>query len=109
MISDLGWLYLAILVFSLTGMTLIDYRYKICLFADWRRWSKALAAAISVFLLFDYIAIALGIFIAGSSDFASGIFLPGQMPLEEPLFLLLLTYVGCQLLVLFNRVGGGKN
>lgn len=106
---NLSWLYLAILVFSLIGMTLIDFRYKVCLFADWRRWSKTLGAAIAAFLTFDYIAIALGIFIAGTSEFASGIFLPGQMPIEEPLFLLLLTYLACQLLVLFNRVGGGKN
>ena len=109
MISDWSWLYLAVLLFSLTGMTLIDYRYKICLFASPKKWVAALVASIVVFMAIDYLAIALGIFIAGDSEFATGIFLPGQMPMEEPLFLLLLAYVSAQLLVLFDRLGRSKD
>ena len=90
-------------------MTLIDYRYKICLFASPKKWVAALVSSIVVFLVIDYLAIALGIFIAGDSEFATGIFLPGQMPIEEPLFLLLLAYVSAQLLVLFNRVDRSKD
>ena len=108
MIQQFGWVYLTALASSLTGMTLIDYRFKLCLFADAKSWVKYLLISLGIFVVIDYLAIATGLFLAGDSEYESGIFLPGKMPIEEPLFLLLMSYLAAQLVVAFSRNSGRK-
>ena len=98
MIQNLGWLYIAVLLFSITGMSLIDFKFKLALFASEPTRRKAslmtLVVSLAVFLLIDVVAIANGWFLAGNSEFSSNIFLAGELPLEEPLFLILMIQTG---------------
>jgi lycopene cyclase domain-containing protein len=97
-IAGLGWVYAAVLIFSLVGMTLIDWKYRLAFFAKAAHQPRAailtVAVALVGFIAIDIIAIASGWFVAGESTFATGIFLFGEVPLEEPLFLLLMVYTG---------------
>ncbi len=96
MIAGLGWVYAAVLIFSLVGMTLIDWKYRLAFFAKAAHQPRAavltVSAALVGFIAIDVIAIASGWFVAGESTFATGVFLVGEMPIEEPLFLLLMIY-----------------
>lgn len=87
-----SWWYLAALLGSLIGMTLLDHRHKLVFF----RHGKASAIAVSVGVLFfaaaDLLGIALGIFFRGDSPYLSGITIAPEFPLEELFFLTLLCY-----------------
>ena len=96
--------YLFALVISLAGVSVLDYRWKLCLFATPKRWAKPLLSGWIAFVAIDYVAISMGAFIAGNSPFASQVFLPGRMPIEEPFFLALLMYSAAMLLAAWNRV-----
>lgn len=86
------WLYLAGLLFSITGTGILDWRYKLAFWYDARRTVITLAIAIAVFLVWDLSAIGLGIFLHGGSPFALPFTLVPQFPVEELFFLFLLCY-----------------
>lgn len=109
MIAGLGWIYAAVLIFSLVGMTLIDWKYRLAFFAKASHQPRAailtLSMALIGFIAIDLIAITNGWFVAGKSAFATGIFLFGQVPLEEPMFLVLMAYTGLILAEALARRG----
>jgi lycopene cyclase domain-containing protein len=85
--------YLIGLVIAIGCLVLIDYRFKLAFFAEARRTILTLTAAICLFVLWDVFGISLGIFYHGGSDLTLPIRLMREFPLEELLFLFLLTYV----------------
>ena len=97
-----GW-YLGALIFSLLGMALLDYRYKIALFANPLRTAATLGGSVLAFLLWDLICIEARVFFEGQNDLLLGLRIYPHLPIEEPLFLLLLCYVSLILFRLATR------
>lgn len=89
-------LYLGLLVFSLVGTVLSDYRWKLALFADARRTVLVLALSVVFFLSWDITGIANGVFFKGDSELLIGWDIATEIPIEEVLFLTLLSH--CALL-----------
>ncbi|MEN9715696.1 MAG: hypothetical protein RJA35_1163 [Actinomycetota bacterium] len=86
-----GW-YLAALLVSLGCLTLIDYRFKLALFFQARRTLATLAIALAAYLIWDLIGVNTGVFFEGENNLMIGIDVLPQIPLEEPIFLVLLSY-----------------
>jgi lycopene cyclase domain-containing protein len=89
----MSWMYLACLIFSLVGLFLTDYRYKLAFFHDRRRTALTLVLSVVFFLLWDIAGVALDIFFVGDSAYLSGIRVLPEVPIEELFFLTLLCYV----------------
>lgn len=86
------WGYLAILLFSLAGLGLTDWRHSLAFRVNPKAASITMAVGIVFFLLWDFAGIALGIFFRGDAPHLSGIMLAPELPLEEIFFLALLCY-----------------
>lgn len=87
-----GVTYLAALLFSLTGMLILDWRFHLAFFNDARRTASILAIGVGLFLIWDLFGIGLGIFFIGNSTLTTGILLGPELPLEELFFLAFLCY-----------------
>ena len=86
------YLYLITLLLSILGVGLLDWTHKVALFVDARATLAAVALSVLVFLIWDVIGIASGIFFRGDAPHLSGILLAPELPLEELFFLILLSY-----------------
>jgi lycopene cyclase domain-containing protein len=85
-------LYLAGLLVSLVGMTVLDARFRLFFWrAPWRA-AAVMAVGVAFFMLWDVAGVGLGIFFIGQQDLLSGVLLAPDVPLEELFFLLLLGY-----------------
>lgn len=89
--------YLFALVISLLGLLIIDKGGKIAFWRDWRRSLITLSISLVLFVLLDCIAIAFGIFTHGTGPYSLPFTIVSELPVEEVVFLLLLSY--CSLLV----------
>ncbi len=89
----MGILYLAALVISLTGMVVIDRRWRLFLFARPVRAVVVLAIGVTFFVVWDLAGIGLGIFFRGETAFMTGLLLAPELPIEELFFLTLLCYL----------------
>lgn len=85
-------LYLAALTVSLLGMGLIDFKHKLALFAQPVRTAITIAVAVTVFLIWDLVGIAQGIFFRGQGPYQTGVTIAPELPIEEVFFLTLLSY-----------------
>ncbi len=85
-------LYLLALAVSLLGMGLIDFKHKLALFAQPLRTLVTLTISVAVFLIWDLVGIAQGIFFRGSGPYLTGITIAPELPIEEVFFLTLLSY-----------------
>jgi lycopene cyclase domain-containing protein len=90
-------LYLIGLLIGLTGMAIIDYRYKLAFWYNRRRTIFTVLIAVSVFVVWDIIGIALGIFRHGGSEYSLPFTIAPEFPIEELFFLTLLCY--CTLVI----------
>lgn len=86
------FLYLGLILLSVVGMVLIDYKHTLAFFYDARRTAFVLLAGVIIFSMWDFLGISLGIFYSGQSKFMSGVYLAPNYPLEELLFLTFLCY-----------------
>jgi len=86
------FVYLSLLITSILGLGAIDHRHKLALFVSPRATIVSVAVAVSVFLVWDIIGIALGIFFRGDAPHLSGLLLAPELPVEELFFLILLSY-----------------
>ncbi|MFN3865134.1 MAG: lycopene cyclase domain-containing protein [Demequina sp.] len=100
-----GWLYLAALTVSLLGLGTLDWRYRLALFSDARRTVLTLASAVVFFLLWDLVGVGLGIFFRGDAPYMTGLLVAPEVPVEEVVFLTLLTYQTLLLWRAFSRRG----
>ena len=96
--------YLSLLVVSIVGMIVIDRRWKLALFHDWKRTLLTVGFGVGMFLIWDILGIQIGIFFIGNSPYDSGILLAPELPIEELLFLTLLCYLT---LILYRGVDRG--
>lgn len=86
------YLYLICLLVSLAGLAVLDWRYKLAFWYERKRTLKVLGAASLIFILWDTLGIALGIFLHGNGPYALPLRLAPQFPPEELLFIALLCY-----------------
>lgn len=89
--------YITFLLIGIAGMAVIDWRYRLAFWHDRRRTALTLALCIGVFVIWDLLGIALGIFFHGGSQLTLPIRLLPEFPIEELFFLLLLCY--CTLVI----------
>ena len=86
--------YLTALVFSLVGLGLIDRRHRVALFAgEVKRTLLTVAIGVGLFLYWDVVGIAQGVFFRGAGPYQTGVLIGEELPLEEVFFLTLLCYV----------------
>lgn len=99
----MNFAYLVALLISITGVALIDWRSSLALRPHPLRTTVTLALSVLFFLMWDAFGISLGIFFKGQSQLLTGIMLAPELPLEEPLFLTLLSYCALLLTLGFQR------
>ncbi|MBG6191809.1 lycopene cyclase domain-containing protein [Arthrobacter sp. CAN_A212] len=88
----MGLIYWGALLFSLSGMVVLDRRFDLTFWRDARKATWTMILGITFFLVWDLFGIALGIFFRGTTDLMTGILLAPELPLEEVFFLALLCY-----------------
>jgi lycopene cyclase domain-containing protein len=88
-----GVLYLLALAAALTGMVVLDRRFRLFFWADARRAAIVLVVGVAFFLAWDAAGIGLGIFFRGETPFMTGIVIAPELPIEEVFFLTLLCYL----------------
>ena len=114
----MGLLYLAALLVSLTGMGVLDRRFRLYFWADARRAAIVTVLGVVFFVVWDLFGIGLGIFFRGETEFMTGLQVAPELPVEELLFLTLLVYVTMNVYGAFcrlidarasaSRAGGGS-
>ena len=98
-------LYLLALAIALTGMVMLDRRFRLFFWADARRASIVLIAGVLFFLAWDFLGVGLGIFFRGETAFMTGLQIAPEMPLEEVFFLTLLCYLTMNVFAAASRLG----
>jgi lycopene cyclase domain-containing protein len=88
-----GILYLVALAIALTGMVMLDRRFRLFFWNSPRRAAVVLVVGVAFFLVWDLAGIGLGIFFRGETDFMTGLQVAPELPLEEIFFLTLLCYL----------------
>jgi lycopene cyclase domain-containing protein len=84
--------YIIALVVSLFGLYVIDRKYKLAFFWNWRLTLGILVAGIIFFLGWDIAGVVLGVF-STNQDWVTGLYvITPDLPIEEFLFLTLLNY-----------------
>jgi lycopene cyclase domain-containing protein len=96
-------LYFGLLVFSIIGTVLLDYRHKLALFVDARRTVLVVALAVVFFLAWDLNGVANGVFFKGDSDLLVGWDIATEVPIEEVFFLILLSHLSLIAFRLWDR------
>jgi len=90
----MGWLYLGSLVLSVCGLGLLDYRHRLAIFdGQLIRTLITVAVGVVFFLGWDLAGIAHGVFFRGAGPYMTGVLIAPELPVEEVLFLTLLSYV----------------
>lgn len=86
-------LYLAALLVALTGMVVLDLRFRLFFRAAPARAAIVMATGIAFFLVWDLAGIGAGVFFRGQHPgVLTGILLAPELPIEEVFFLALLCY-----------------
>jgi lycopene cyclase domain-containing protein len=84
--------YILALTVSLFGLGVLDKKYSLALFWDWRKSSAILVTGIIFFLGWDIAGIILGVF-STNQAWVTGLYVvTPDLPIEEFLFLALLNY-----------------
>lgn len=96
------WIYLGLLLFSISGLMTLDWRHKLAFWYDARRTALTIGFGIAVFVVWDILGIVLGIFFHGNSPYTLPFRLAPEFPIEELFFLFLLCYVT---LILYRGLG----
>lgn len=86
-------LYFGLLVLSIVGTVLLDYRHKLALFVDPRRTVLVVVLAIAFFLAWDTSGVTNGVFFKGDSNLLVGWDVATEVPIEEVFFLTLLSHL----------------
>lgn len=86
-------LYLALLLVSFAGILVLDWRYRLALWAAPVPSGLALLLGTLFFVAWDAVGIGAGVFVRGDSPLLLGIDLAPHLPLEEPIFLAFLCHL----------------
>lgn len=87
-----AWTYLGLLVISLGGLLVLDWRYRLALWLNAKRALLTLLIGEVVFCIWDVLGVALGIFLHGNGPYALSVRIYSEFPPEELLFICLLCY-----------------
>ncbi|MFM6971618.1 MAG: lycopene cyclase domain-containing protein [Rhodoluna sp.] len=98
----MNFVYLLILGISISGLAVLDFKYKLAI-AKTRRYLCVILISVLFFLVWDVAGISLGIFFRGGSQLQTGILLAPELPLEEIFFLSLLNYSALLLIKAIGR------
>jgi lycopene cyclase domain-containing protein len=85
--------YLATLLLALSGMAMVDRRWRLVLWSDPRRAVVVLAAGVVLFLVWDLVAVHQGFYRKGGTSLMTGVEVADEVPVEEVFFVLFLCYV----------------
>lgn len=85
-------LYLLSLLVSITGLALLDRRYKLAFWKHRKQTLIVLGISVLVFVIWDVLGISLGIFLHGTTPYNLPFTIAPEFPIEELFFLLLLCY-----------------
>lgn len=99
----MSFLYLLALAVALTGMVMLDRRFRLFFWVDARRASIVLLVGIAFFVVWDLAGITLGIFFRGETAFMTGLQVAPELPVEELFFLALLCYLTMNLYGFVSR------
>lgn len=93
MLPMIAFAYLAALIISLAGLFYLDYRYRLAFFTQPQLTIRVIAISVIFFLAWDVAGVYLDVF-STNQQFVSGLNLGHpDLPIEEPIFLILLSYV----------------
>lgn len=98
-----SYYYLIALLFSISGLAVLDWRYRVALFDQPRRTLATIGIGVAFFLLWDLAGVTLGIFFRGDAPYMTGMLVGPEIPLEEVFFLILLCYQTLILWLAFQR------
>jgi len=98
------FVYLAGLIFSIIGLGLFDWRFKLGFSSNKRAALLATLLPLVFFLLWDGAGIALGIFFRGETSHLTGLLIAPELPLEELFFLFLLNYTTLTIFIAIKRM-----
>ncbi|WP_173923151.1 lycopene cyclase domain-containing protein [Agromyces sp. Marseille-P2726] len=109
-----GFTYLGALLLAIASMALIDARWRLAFWRAPGAAAAAVGAGTVLLLVWDAVGIAFGVFFRGDSEFATGIVLAPELPVEEPVFLVFLCYLTLVAVlgaerVLASRDGAGRS
>ena len=97
-------LYLLALLFSLAGVTAIDFRFRLAFFALPKVAFVSLLVPYVMLIVWDLVGIAQEVFFKGESPvLLEGWLIAPNFPLEELLFLALLCYTSLITVAAFGR------
>lgn len=102
------FLYGLCLLGSIAGLALIDRRLQLAMWNAPRRTLGVVGVSVAGFLLWDLAGIGLGIFFRGPGPYQSGVLLAPELPIEEVLFLTLLSYLTLLVFVGAQRRFGAR-
>ncbi len=100
-------LYLAALLVSITGMVVLDLRFRLFFAVAPVRAAIVMAVGLAFFLVWDVAGITTGIFFRGNPGLLTGVLLGPELPLEELFFLTLLCYTVMNSYGAFTRWSSG--
>ena len=86
-------LYLVALLVAMTGMVVLDRRFRLFFWRDARRAAVVLIVGVAFFLAWDLAGVGGGIFFRGETAFMTGLQIAPEVPVEEVVFLTLLCYL----------------
>jgi lycopene cyclase domain-containing protein len=96
--------YLAGLIFSIIGLGLFDWRFKLGFSTNKKAAALATLLPLIFFLIWDAAGIALGIFFRGETSHLTGILVAPELPIEELFFLFLLNYTTLTIFIAVKRI-----
>lgn len=86
--------YLLAILLSAAGIVIIDARWRLAAFTAPLRTLVAVGIGVAFFLAWDAVGILTRAFVKGDSSLFVGVDLAPELPLEEPVFLAFLCYLG---------------
>ena len=96
--------YLAGLIFSIIGLGLFDWKFKLGFSTNKKAAALATLLPLVFFLIWDGAGIALGIFFRGETSHLTGILVAPELPIEELFFLFLLNYTTLTIFITVKRI-----
>jgi lycopene cyclase domain-containing protein len=96
--------YLIGLLFSIIGLALFDWRFKLGFSTNRKAATLATVIPLIFFLLWDGAGIALGIFFRGETSHLTGLVVAPELPVEELFFLFLLNYTTLTVFIAIKRL-----
>ena len=101
--------YVIFLCFSVSGLFLADYRYKIAFYKNRKATVKTIGIVMVLLLLFDILGIINNIFTT-NQKYVTGLYIISKnLPIEELIFLFLLCYFCLIVYLILNNILKSKS